>query len=132
MQLGTGTTDLVLPGLDDAELGIVSEPQPGHWIERGPQKRLMVFAGRSHPALAQSIAEHQGVELGVIETFDFANGDLRPLRRVHSRPRHLPRADRVQPDRPQPDGAAADDPGGAARLGQADHGGHPALSYARR
>ena len=75
MQLGTGTTDLVLPGLDDAELGIVSEPQPGHWIERGPQKRLMVFAGRSHPALASSIAEQLGVELGMIETFDFANGE---------------------------------------------------------
>src|SRR5215472_13330512 len=75
MQLGTGTTDLVLPGLDDPELGIVSDPQPGHWIERGPQKRLMVFAGRSHPALAESIAEQLGVELGAIQTSDFANGE---------------------------------------------------------
>ena len=47
MQLGTGTTELVLPGLDPA--GAVTDPQPGHWIERGPQKRLMVFSGRSHP-----------------------------------------------------------------------------------
>jgi len=75
MQLGTGTTELVLPGLDDAELGIVTDPQPGHWIERGPQRRLMVFAGRSHPALAESIAEQLGVELGAIQTSDFANGE---------------------------------------------------------
>src|SRR5438094_7978358 len=73
MQLGTGTTDLVLPGLDPA--GVVSEPQPGNWIERGPQKRLMVFAGRSHPALAQRIAEQLGVELGEIELSTFANGE---------------------------------------------------------
>src|SRR6059058_1164358 len=73
MQLGTGTTDLVLPGLDPA--GVVSEPQPGHWIERGPQKRLMVFPGRSHPELAQRIAEQLGVELGEIELGTFANGE---------------------------------------------------------
>ncbi len=53
----------------------VSEPQPGHWIERGPQKRLMVFAGRSHPELAEAIAEQLGVELGAIETSEFANGE---------------------------------------------------------
>src|SRR5205814_302585 len=73
MQLGTGTTDLVLPGLDPA--GVVSEPQPGAWIERGPQKRLMVFAGRSHPDLAQRIAEQLGVELGEIELHTFDNGE---------------------------------------------------------
>jgi ribose-phosphate pyrophosphokinase len=51
------------------------EVKPGHWIERGPQKRLMVFAGRSHPELAQGIAEHLGVELGEIELKTFANGE---------------------------------------------------------
>ena len=75
MPLGSGTSDLVLPGLDDAELAAVSEPQPGHWIERGPQKRLMVFSGRSHPELAEAIAEQLGVELGAIETSEFANGE---------------------------------------------------------
>ena len=54
-----GTSELVLPGLDVG--APVSEPQPGHWIERGPQKRLMVFSGRSHPELAERIAEHLGV-----------------------------------------------------------------------
>ena len=73
MQLGTGTTELVLPGLDPAST--VSEPQPGHWIERGPQKRLMVFAGRSHPELAQRIAEQLGVELGAVELETFKNDE---------------------------------------------------------
>jgi ribose-phosphate pyrophosphokinase len=73
MQLGTGTAELVLPGLDPAST--VSEPQPGHWIERGPQKRLMVFAGRSHPELAQRIAEQLGLELGEVTLETFANGE---------------------------------------------------------
>src|SRR5438552_10084896 len=47
----------------------------GHWIERGPQKRLMVFSGRSHPDLADAIAGHLGVELGEIELETFANGE---------------------------------------------------------
>jgi ribose-phosphate pyrophosphokinase len=65
-------TELALPGL---ERGIVTEPSQGHWIERGPQKRLMVFAGRSHPDLAQQIAEKLGVELGDVELETFANGE---------------------------------------------------------
>jgi len=73
MQLGTGTTELVLPGLDPA--APVSDPQPGHWIERGPQKRLMVFSGSSHPELAHRIVEQLGVELGEIELRPFANGE---------------------------------------------------------
>ena len=35
----------------------------------------MVFSGRSHPALAQRIAEHLGVELGEVELETFANGE---------------------------------------------------------
>jgi ribose-phosphate pyrophosphokinase len=57
----------------------MSEPaagaKPGHWIERGPQKRLMVFAGRSHPDLAQRIAEQLGVELGEVTLETFANNE---------------------------------------------------------
>ena len=67
-------TELALPGLAP-EPTIVSEPSQGHWIERGPQKRLMVFSGRSHPDLAQSIAEKLGVELGDVELETFANGE---------------------------------------------------------
>ena len=46
------TTELArLPGLEAVTEH--AHPAPGHWIERGPQKRLMVFSGRSHPDLAQ-------------------------------------------------------------------------------
>jgi ribose-phosphate pyrophosphokinase len=73
MQLGTGATELVLPGL--GEEVAVSEPELGHWIERGPQKRLMVFSGRSHPDLATRIAGQLGVELGSVTLETFANGE---------------------------------------------------------
>jgi ribose-phosphate pyrophosphokinase len=53
----------------------VSDPSPEHFIERGPLKRLMVFAGRSHPDLAQNIAEKLGVELGDVKLETFANGE---------------------------------------------------------
>jgi ribose-phosphate pyrophosphokinase len=76
MRPGSGTTELVLPGLDEVEVAVtVTGPQPGHWIERGPQKRLMVFAGRSHPELAESIAKHLGVELGLVSLTNFANSE---------------------------------------------------------
>ena len=52
-----------------------AEPVPGHFIERGPLKRLMVFAGRSHPELAQRMAEQLGVELGDVELKSFANDE---------------------------------------------------------
>src|ERR1043166_7482023 len=73
MQPGSATSELVLPGLEPPE--IVTHAKPGHWIERGPQKRLMVFSGRSHVALAQRIAEQLGVELGEIELDTFPNGE---------------------------------------------------------
>src|SRR5206468_2628454 len=47
----------------------------GHAIPLTPQKRLMVFAGRSHGELAHKIAEKLGVELGAIELETFANGE---------------------------------------------------------
>jgi ribose-phosphate pyrophosphokinase len=66
-------TELVLPGLEAQSA--MSQARPGHWLERGPQKRLMVFAGRSHPELARRIAEQLGVELGEIELDTFPNGE---------------------------------------------------------
>jgi ribose-phosphate pyrophosphokinase len=66
------TAELPLPGL---EKSAVSEPAQGHFIERGPQKRLMVFAGRSHPDLAGAIAQHIGVELGEVELATFVNDE---------------------------------------------------------
>jgi ribose-phosphate pyrophosphokinase len=74
MSTETATTELTrLPGLEPH--GPVPQAQPGHWIERGPQKRLMVFSGRSHPELAANIAERLGVELGDIRLETFANGE---------------------------------------------------------
>ena len=65
-------TEIALPGLEGA---IVSEPKPGHWIERPGGKRLMVFSGRSHPDLALAISEQLGVELGGIELHTFGNDE---------------------------------------------------------
>jgi len=53
----------------------VTQPVQGHWLERGPSKRLMVFSGRSHPDLAHQIGDKLGVELGDIEFDTFANGE---------------------------------------------------------
>jgi ribose-phosphate pyrophosphokinase len=72
MESLTETAELALPGLEKASM---TEPSPGHWIERGPQKRLMVFAGRSHPDLAGAIAEHLGLELGGVELETFKNDE---------------------------------------------------------
>jgi ribose-phosphate pyrophosphokinase len=73
MQPGSATTELPLPGLESAEP--MTQPDPGHWLERGPQKRLMVFSGRSHADLAQRIVAPLGVELGEIELHTFGNGE---------------------------------------------------------
>src|SRR2546421_4850787 len=74
MQPGGATSpELVLPGLESPEP--VTQPKPGHWLERGPQKRLMVFSGRSHMDLAQRIGEQLGVGLGEIELHTFGNGE---------------------------------------------------------
>jgi ribose-phosphate pyrophosphokinase len=73
MQPDTATTELALPGLEPA--ATMTQAGPGHWLERGPQKRLMVFSGRSHRDLAARIAEQLGVELGEIELHTFGNGE---------------------------------------------------------
>ncbi len=75
MHPGSGTSELVLPGLEETDVSVVTEPQQGHWIERGPQKRLMVFAGSSHHELAERITEQLGVELGEVTLETFANGE---------------------------------------------------------
>ncbi|HVN60852.1 MAG TPA: ribose-phosphate diphosphokinase, partial [Gaiellaceae bacterium] len=49
--------------------------EPSHWLERAPQKRLMVVAGRSHPELAQKICGLLGVELGGVTLKTFADGE---------------------------------------------------------
>jgi ribose-phosphate pyrophosphokinase len=66
------TAEIPLPGLEG---GTLTETARGNFIERGPQKRLMVFAGRSHPDLAGAIADHLGIGLGEVELETFKNGE---------------------------------------------------------
>ena len=66
--------EATLPGLETIEPALpVTERTP--WIERGPQKRLMLFSGRSNPELAEQIAEKLGIHLGEIELKTFANDE---------------------------------------------------------
>src|SRR6516225_8244584 len=65
-------TEIALPGL---EREIVTEPTQVHWLERAPQKRLMVVSGRSHRNLAEKIAGKLGCELGNVELETFADGE---------------------------------------------------------
>jgi ribose-phosphate pyrophosphokinase len=46
-------------------------------MERVTTKRLALYAGRTHPALAEEIADHLDVELGDPQLVDFANGEIR-------------------------------------------------------
>jgi ribose-phosphate pyrophosphokinase len=74
MSTETTTTELPLPGLESAPV-TGTHPSQGHWIERGPSKRLMVFSGSSHPELAGKIARKLGVELGDATLKTFADGE---------------------------------------------------------
>jgi ribose-phosphate pyrophosphokinase len=71
----SGITELTtIPGLEALE-----QPQPagerGRWIERGPSGKLMLFSGRSHPELAERIADKLNIELGDVQLKTFANGE---------------------------------------------------------
>jgi ribose-phosphate pyrophosphokinase len=66
-------TEIPLPGLETPP--VVTEPTIGHWREHAPQKRLMLFSGRSHRDLAERIGEKLGVELGEITLKTFADGE---------------------------------------------------------
>jgi len=69
----SGTIEQKLPGLEVAPEK--PELKTGHAIPLTPKKRLMVFSGRSHPELAQRIAERLGVDLGEIELKTFPNDE---------------------------------------------------------
>jgi ribose-phosphate pyrophosphokinase len=67
-------SEATLPGLETVEPVLpVTDRTP--WIERGPQKRLMLFSGRSNPELAEKIADKLKVSLGEVELKTFANGE---------------------------------------------------------
>ena len=69
----SATLEQPLPGLETATPHV--EMSTGHAIPLTPQKRLMVFSGRSHPELAEKIADQLDVELGEVELRTFANGE---------------------------------------------------------
>ncbi len=69
----SATIEQTLPGFDPAVPDV--EVTAGHAMPLTPQKRLMVFSGRSHPELAEKIAERIGIELGEIELATFANDE---------------------------------------------------------
>ncbi len=71
--MDSATIEQTLPGLDPAIPR--AEVTTGHAIPLTPRKRLMVFAGRSHPELAEKIALQLNVELGEVELKTFANGE---------------------------------------------------------
>src|SRR5215467_12243865 len=76
MSVESATTETFrLPGLETVGLPEGPEVTAGHYLERGPSKRLMVFSGSSHPDLAAAIAEKLGVELGEIVLETFPNGE---------------------------------------------------------
>jgi ribose-phosphate pyrophosphokinase len=66
--------EATLPGLETVEPVLPTEERKP-WIERGPQKRLMLFSGRSNAELALRIADKLGITLGEVELKTFANGE---------------------------------------------------------
>ena len=45
-------------------------------IHRTPEKNLMVFTGRTHPALAEDVARELGTTLVPSSAYEFANGEI--------------------------------------------------------
>ncbi len=46
------------------------------FIKTTGEKKLMLFAGRAHPELAESVGEYLGIELTPTTAYDFANGEI--------------------------------------------------------
>ena len=47
-------------------------------MEKVTTKRMALYSGRTHPALAEEVARHLEVELGHANLVEFANGEVRP------------------------------------------------------
>jgi ribose-phosphate pyrophosphokinase len=46
------------------------------FIKAAGENKLMLFAGRAHPELAEAVAEQLGIELTPTAAYDFANGEV--------------------------------------------------------
>src|ERR687893_1355886 len=64
-----------LPGLETVE-SPQSASERGHWLQRGPEGKLMLFSGRSNVDLAERIGEKLDIELGEVRLKTFANGEV--------------------------------------------------------
>jgi len=53
------------------------EGAPGD-MDKLTTKRMALFSGRTHPALATEVAGHLGIQLGDVNLVEFANGEVRP------------------------------------------------------
>ena len=69
----SGTIEQTLPGLET--MNPQTELDVGRAIALSPQKRLMLFSGRSNPELAQRIAEQLEIELGHVKLKTFPDGE---------------------------------------------------------
>ena len=47
-------------------------------IEKITTKKLALYSGRTHPALADEVARHLGLQLGDANIVEFSNGEVRP------------------------------------------------------
>lgn len=47
-------------------------------IDKVTTKRMALYTGRTHPSLAEEVAQHLEVQLGEANIVEFANGELRP------------------------------------------------------
>jgi ribose-phosphate pyrophosphokinase len=47
-------------------------------MEKVTTKRMSLYSGRTHPALAEEVAAHLGVEVGHANLVEFSNGEIRP------------------------------------------------------
>ncbi len=47
-------------------------------MQKVTTKRMSLFTGRTHPTLAQEVADHLGIEIGHPNLVEFANGEIRP------------------------------------------------------
>lgn len=46
------------------------------FIKTTGEKKLMLFSGRAHPELAESVSDHLGIGLTPTTAYDFANGEI--------------------------------------------------------
>jgi ribose-phosphate pyrophosphokinase len=69
----SGTIEQTLPGLET--MSPQTELEIGRALALAPQKRLMLFSGRSNPELAKRIVEQLDMELGRVNLKTFANGE---------------------------------------------------------